>query len=284
VLRYDPDLGAGEDGVADDTEVTVADQARSAVDATVPNVARVYDYMLGGKDNFPVDRAAAEQILAAFPEAREGVRQNRAFLGRVVEYLAGQAGIRQFLDIGAGLPTQKNVHEVARAITPDAHVVYVDNDPVVCVHGRVLLAESDEVAMVEADLRQPDGILADPTTRELIDFDRPVALLLVAILHFIPDEDDPFGVVARLRDAMAPGSYLVISHMLDGEERRADTAQVRNVYSRASSGVHPRTREQIMRFFEGFELLDDDLLIPPELLERFSGLGWGAVARKPTGS
>lgn len=262
----------------------MADQARGTIDTTVPNVARVYDYMLGGKDNFSVDRAAANQILTAFPEAREGVRQNRAFLGRVVEYLAGQAGIRQFLDIGAGLPTQKNVHEVARAITPDARVVYVDNDPVVCVHGRVLLAESDEVAMVEADLRQPDGILTDPTTRALIDFDRPVALLLVAILHFISDEDDPFGVVARLRDAMAPGSYLVISHMLDAEERRADTDQVRNVYSRASAGVHPRTREQIMRFFEGFELLDEDVLIPPELVERFSGLGWGAVARKPTAS
>ncbi len=262
----------------------MADQARGTIDATVPNVARVYDYMLGGKDNFPVDRAAAEQILAAFPEAREGVRQNRAFLGRVVEYLAGQAGIRQFLDIGAGLPTQKNVHEVARAITPDARVVYVDNDPVVCVHGRGLLEESDEVAMVEADLRQPDRILGDPTTRALIDFDQPVALLLVAILHFIPDEDDPFGVVARLRDAVAPGSYLVISHMLDSEERRADTDQVRTVYSRASAGVQPRTRDQIMRFFEGFELLDDDVLIPPELMERFSGLGWGAVARKPAAS
>jgi hypothetical protein len=260
----------------------VTEQARSAIDATVPNVARVYDYMLGGKDNFPVDREAADQILAAFPEARDGVRYNRAYLRQAVEYLAREAGIRQFLDIGTGLPTQKNVHEVVRGITPDAHVVYVDNDPVVCVHGRVLLAESDEVAMVEADLRQPERILADPTTRELLDFDRPVAVLLVAILHFVADEDDPFGVVARLREAMAPGSYLVISHMLDAEERRNDTDQVRNVYSRASAGVYPRTRGQIMRFFEGFELLDNDLFVSPELLERFSGLGWGAVARKPS--
>jgi hypothetical protein len=135
--------------------------------------------------------------------------------------------------------------------------------------------------MVEADLREPERILADPTTRELIDFGQPVAVLLVAILHFIADEDDPFAVVARLREAMAPGSYLVISHMLAAEERRSDTDQVRNVYARASAGVHPRTREQIMRFFGDFELLDNDLFISPELLERFSGLGWGAVARKP---
>ena len=265
----------------DDTEVSVVDQARGAVDATIPNVARVYDYMLGGKDNFPADRAAADQILAAFPEARDGVRYNRAYLRKAVEYLAGEAGIRQFLDIGTGLPTQKNVHEVARAVAPDARVVYVDNDPLVCVHGRSLLADSDEVTMVEADLRRPEEILADPETRRLIDLGQPVAVLLVAILHFIADEEDPFAAVARLRDAVAPGSYLVISHMLAAEQRQADADQVRNVYARASAGVHPRTREQIMRFFEGFELLDNDLFISAELLERFSGLGWGAVARKP---
>ncbi|HEX6676702.1 MAG TPA: SAM-dependent methyltransferase [Actinomycetes bacterium] len=265
----------------DDTEVTVADEARGAVDASIPNVARVYDFMLGGKDNFPADRAAAEQLLAAFPEAREGVRQNRAFLRRVVEHLAGPAGIRQFLDIGTGLPTQKNVHEVARAVAPDARVVYVDNDPVVCVHGRSLLADDEQVVMVEADLRRPEEILADPDTRRLIDLDQPVALLLVAILHFVADEDDPYGIVARLRDALAPGSYLAIVHMLDAEERRADADQVRQVYSRSSTGVYPRTREQVMRFFGDFELLDNDLFISRELIQRFAGLGWGAVARKP---
>jgi hypothetical protein len=266
-----------------DTEVTVADQARSAVDASIPNVARVYDFMLGGKDNFPADRAAAEQLLAAFPEAREGVRQNRAFLRRVVAYLAGSAGIRQFLDIGTGLPTQKNVHEVARAVAPDARVVYVDNDPVVCVHGRSLLADADEVAMVEADLRRPEEILADPDTQRLIDFDQPVALLLVAVLHFIGDEDDPYAVVARLRDALAPGSYLAVVHMLDAEERHDDADKVRHVYSRSSTGVYPRSREQVMRFFGDFELLDNDLFISRELIQRFAGLGWGAVARKPGG-
>jgi S-adenosyl methyltransferase len=260
----------------------VAEQVPGTVDAGTPNVARVYDYMLGGKDNFPADRDAAEQILAAFPEAREGVRQNRAFLRRAVDYLAREAGVRQFLDVGTGLPTQQNVHPVAQAVAADARVVYVDNDPVVCVHGRVLLADNDAVAMVEADLRQPRQILTDPATVRLIDFSQPVALLMVAILHFIRDEEDPFAAVGQLRDALAPGSYLVISHMLDADQRRQDTDQVKRVYSRASAGVHPRTREQILRFFEGFELVDDDRLLPPELAERFSGLGWGAVGRKPT--
>ncbi|HZD73599.1 MAG TPA: SAM-dependent methyltransferase [Actinomycetota bacterium] len=258
----------------------VADPALEGIDSSTPNVARIYDYMLGGKDNFPVDRDAAQRILAAYPESREGVRQNRAFMRRAVEYLAGQAGIRQFLDIGTGLPTQQNVHEVAKAVAPDAHVVYVDNDPVVCTHGRALLAEANQVAMVEADLREPERILTDPATRELIDFTEPVAILLVAILHFIPDEDDPFDRVARLRDAVPPGSYLVISHLLDAEQRRSDTTKVRQVYSRTSAGLIPRTQEQIMRFFDGFELLESDLLVSRDLLERFSGIGWGAVGRK----
>lgn len=258
----------------------VADQALHGIDSSTPNVARIYDYMLGGKDNFPVDRDAAQQILAAFPEAREGVRHNRAFMRRAVEYLAGQAGIRQFIDIGTGLPTQQNVHEVAKAAAPDAHVVYVDNDLVVCVHGRALLAEANQVAMVQADLREPEQILTDPATCELIDFTQPVAILLVAILHFIPDEDDPFGCVARLRDAVPPGSYLVISHLLDAEQRRPDTTQLREVYSRSSAGLVPRTHEQIMRFFEGFELIESDRLVSRDLLERFSGIGWGAVGRK----
>jgi S-adenosyl methyltransferase len=259
----------------------VAEQAPGTVSANIPNVARIYDYMLGGKDNFPADRDAAEQILVAFPEARDGVRENRAFLRNVVRYLAGEVGIRQFLDIGAGLPTQQNVHQVAQEAATDARVVYVDNDPVVCVHGRVLLADTDAVAMVEADLREPERILTDPATQRLIDFSQPVAVLLVAILHFIADADDPYAVVARLRDAMAPGSYLVIAHMLDAEQRRADADQLRRVYSRSSAGVIPRTLDEIMRFFDGLEMVDMDRFVAPELLVRFSGLGWGGVGRKP---
>ncbi len=248
-------------------------------DPNVPNIARIYDYMLGGKDNFAADRAAAAQIAAAFPEAPEGVRQNRVFLRQAVSYLAGQAGIRQFLDLGAGLPTQQNAHEVAHSSAPDAHVVYVDVDPVVCVHGRALLGGTEGVAMVEADFREPDRILADPKVCELIDFDRPAALMLVAVLHFVGDE--AYDIVAALRAALAPGSYLVISHMLDAEERKADGSQVKQVYSRASAGLNLRTKDEILRFFDGFELLDNDLFLPPELFARFSGLGWGAVARKP---
>jgi hypothetical protein len=248
-------------------------------DPHVPNIARIYDYMLGGKDNYAADREAAEQIAAAFPESPEGVRLNRAFLRQTVDYLAGQAGMRQFLDLGAGLPTQHNVHEVAQSIAPDAHVVYVDSDPVVCVHGRALLSGTEGVAMIEADLRDPSQMLTDPKVRELIDFGRPVALMLVAVLHFVGDE--AYDVLATLRTALAPGSYLVISHMLDTEERRVDGSQVKQVYSRTSAGLIPRTKDEILRFFDGFELLDNDLFLPPELFERFSGLGWGAVARKP---
>jgi hypothetical protein len=259
----------------------VAEQVPDTVSANVPNVARVYDYMLGGKDNFPADREAAERILVAFPEAREGVRENRAFLRNVVGYLAGEVGIRQFVDIGAGLPTQQNVHQVAQAVAAGARVVYVDNDPVVCVHGRVLLADTDAVAMVEADLRQPEWILNDPATLRLIDFSQPVAVLLVAILHFIGEEEDPYALVARLRDAMAPGSYLVVAHMLDAEQRRSDADQLKQVYARSSAGVVPRTVGEIMRFFDGLEMVDMDRFASPELRARFSGLGWGGVGRKP---
>jgi S-adenosyl methyltransferase len=287
VVRYHPaaplvPLGpSDQDRSADDTEVMVAEQVPDTVSANVPNVARVYDYMLGGKDNFPADREAAERILVAFPEAREGVRENRAFLRNVVGYLAGEVGIRQFLDVGAGLPTQQNVHQVAQAVAAGARVVYVDNDPVVCVHGRVLLADTDAVAMVEADLRQPERILNDPATLRLIDFSQPVAVLLVAILHFIGEEEDPYALVARLRDAMAPGSYLVVAHMLDAEQRRSDADQLKQVYARSSAGVVPRTVDEIMRFFDGLEMVDMDRFASPEVRARFSGLGWGGVGRKP---
>lgn len=230
------------------------------INTSVAHPARMYDYYLGGKDNFPADREAAERILVAFPEAREGVRENRAFLRNVVGYLAGEVGIRQFLDIGAGLPTQQNVHQVAQAVAAGARVVYVDNDPVVCVHGRVLLADTDAVAMVEADLRQPERILNDSATLRLIDFSQPVAVLLVAILHFIGEEEDPYALVARLRDAMAPGSYLVVAHMLDAEQRRSDADQLKQVYARSSAGVVPRTVDEIMRFFDGLEMVEPGLV------------------------
>jgi S-adenosyl methyltransferase len=266
----------------DETEATVVQQVPQAIDVNTPNVARIYDYMLGGKDNFAADRAAAEQILSAYPESREGVQHNRAFLGKAVEYLVEKAAIRQFVDIGTGLPTQQNVHQVAQSLAPDARIVYVDNDPMVCVHGRALLAGVDGVAMVDADLREPDAILGAPELSRLVDLDQPVAVLLVATLHFVRDSDDPFGAVERIRSALAPGSHLVISHLLDTEQRRTDTGQVRQVYEKSSSaGLRPRTEEEILRFFGEFELIDTDLFVPADLREKFAGIGWAGVGRKP---
>ncbi|MFI6501107.1 SAM-dependent methyltransferase [Nonomuraea typhae] len=237
-----------------------------------------YDYMLGGKDNFAADREAAQQILKAFPESRDGVEANREFLGNAVRYLAAEAGIRQFVDIGAGLPTQKNVHEVAHEVDDSARTVYVDNDPIVCVHGRALLANTPTVAMVEADLRDPDALRARVAATRLVDFDEPVALLMVAVLHFL---EDPYDDVAKLRDMLPPGSHLIITHMTMQERRSCDTESVRQVYSRASSGVYPRTLDDVRRFFGDFVILGSDQFISPALLARFAPLGWAGVAKHP---
>ncbi|GAA5071657.1 O-methyltransferase involved in polyketide biosynthesis [Thermocatellispora tengchongensis] len=255
-----------------------AERVPTGVDSKVPNVARIYDYMLGGKDNFAADREAAEQIIKAFPESRDGVRHNREFLGNVVRHLAGEAGIRQFIDIGAGLPTQSNVHEVAHSIAPDARVVYVDNDPVVCVHGRALLANSPTVAIVEGDLLRPEEIWEQAVAGGLIDPGKPVAVLLMAMLHFIPD---PYDQVAKLREMMAPGSYLAISHMTAGESRSDDTGKLTEVYEHSNAALFPRTVSEIKRFFGDFEFLDTDAFISSHLQREFAMLGWGGLARKP---
>ena len=225
------------------------------------NPARIYDYYLGGKNNFPADRALAEQILAIAPESRDNAQVNRAFLRRAVRFLAGEAGIRQFLDIGSGLPTQGNVHEVAQAAAPGASVAYVDNDPVVLTHGRALLT-GDHLAIVRADLRDPEQILEHPEVRKELDFAQPVGLLLVAILHFVGDEDDPAGILARLREALAPGSYLVISHATaDFDPERA--VEAIKMYKGAKAPLTPRSLAQVERFFEGFELLEPGVVQLP---------------------
>jgi len=233
---------------------------RIEIDTSTPNPARIYDYLLGGKDHFPADRTAAEEILAAVPQARAGARENRAFLGRAVRYLAAEAGIRQFLDIGTGLPTQGNVHQIAQAIAPDAPVVYVDNDPVVHAHAAALLAGGHTVAVL-GDLRQPEAILAHPEVRRVLDFGRPVAVLLVAILHFVRDEEDPAGIVARLRDGLAPGSYLVVSHAT-ADFHPEVAAKVTAVYEQATAPLVLRSRDQIGRLFDGFELVAPGLVQP----------------------
>jgi len=257
----------------------------AGIDTTTANPARVYDALLGGKDHYPVDRAAADAILAAAPQARQGARENRAFLQRAVRYLA-EAGIRQFLDIGTGLPTQGNVHEVARQVTPDARVVYVDHDPVVHVHASALLANNSPTTLaVLADLREPEAILDHPGVRRLLDFTRPGGVLLVAVLHFVRDAEDPAGIVVRLRDAMAPGSYLVLSHAT-GDFHPQAGAKVTEVYQRASAPLVLRPRAAIQRFFDGFDLVEPGLLQPavwrpdPGTVSPSAGGSYSGVGRR----
>lgn len=256
----------------------MTERTPAGVDVNTPNIARIYDYMLGGKDNFAVDRAAAEQVLKAFPESREGARQHREFLGNVVRFLAGEAGIKQFIDIGAGLPTQKNVHEVAQEVNPDARVVYIDNDPVVCVHGRALLANSPNVAMVEADLRELDDLWDRTLATGLIDPEEPVAVLLFAILHFL---EDPGEQVAEIRRRIAPGSYLGITHMVRRPARENDVETVGSVYAASAPGFKARTVEEVKAFLGDFELIPQEKFIPLQVVARLSSIGWGGVGKKP---
>jgi hypothetical protein len=223
-------------------------------DASVPNVARMYDYWLGGKDNFAADRSAADEVATAAPDTPIIARQNRDFLGRVVRYLADECGIRQFLDIGTGLPTRDNVHEVAHACDPDCRVVYVDYDRNVVAHARALLAnDPSRIGVVEADIRDPDVILAAPQTRRLIDFSQPVAVLMIAVLHFLPDGDGPQGVAEHYAQALPRGGYMAISHIED----RARLQQGAEIYTaQASASVHLRTKKEITDLFCGLEILE----------------------------
>jgi S-adenosyl methyltransferase len=230
------------------------------IDTSVPNVARIYDYILGGKDNFAADRQAARQLLAALPDIAGVVRDNRSFIGRVVRFLAGEAGIRQFLDLGAGLPTQSCVHEMTQAIAPDARVVYVDNDPVVCSHGQALLGPPGKVGFALGDLRRPAEILQHPEVLARLDFSQPVGVLCVCALHFVPEEEKPHEIIAQYRDHLAPGSYLAITHGITAETPEDDpdgvVESVTNVYQNASAQIHVRSRKEIERFFDGFEILE----------------------------
>lgn len=255
-----------------------------SVDTTTPNVARMYDYYLGGKDNFAVDREAAEQVLALVPGVRCAALEHRRFLRRAVRYLVAKARIDQFLDIGTGLPTRGNVHELAR----DARVVYVDYDPVVVCHGQALLTVQDRSIMVYGDLRTPVELLASPDLRAHLDLSRPVAITLLAVLHFIPDSADPVRVMATLRDAIAPGSYVVLSHV-SGDFMPDKTALKRlvSVYEQASERIWPRTREQILSLFDGFAFVEPGLV--PKHMWRpdiqhtrrsIPNVSWGGVALK----
>ena len=234
------------------------------IDTTKANVDRVYDYWLGGSHNFRADQDVARAMIAVDPNIRAMMRANRAFLGRAVRYLARESGIRQFLDIGSGIPTEQNVHEVARAAAPGSRIVYVDNDEVAVAHSRLMLEDNPDATVIQADLREPDKILADPETQLLIDFTQPVALLLLAVLHFVPDVANPGQILATLRDAVPPGSYLVICHACrDVRPDTADNATV--VYnSRVAANLRVRTRAEIAALFDGFTLVEPGLVWIPE--------------------
>lgn len=254
----------------------------------IPSTARLYDYYLGGKDNFPVDRELAERVLAVVPGVREAARANRAFLQRAVRYLVAEAGIRQIVDVGTGLPTVGNVHEVAQQVEPGCRVVYVDHDPVVMAHALDLLHGTTNTAFIKHDLREPGEILADGELREAIDFGRPVAILLVAILHFISDEERPRSIVEQLLEPFPAGSFLAISHAtLDG---RPELGSHTDLYDKATSRFYPRSRDELERLLGGLDAVEPGLVWIPQWhpspgtdtdLEPEKSLGYAAVARKP---
>ena len=259
---------------------------RQVIDTTVAHSARVHDYWLGGKDNYAADRAAGDAVIAAYPGIVKSVRANRAFLARVVRYLAGEAGIRQFLDIGTGIPAANNTHEVAQAVAADCRVVYVDYDPVVLAHARALLTSSERGATdyIDADLRGPEAILKQAA--RTLDFSRPVAVMLIAIMHLVVDQDDPYGLVGRLLAAVPPGSYLALSQVASDieAEQMAEAAKRYNRLARETQ--RHRTQAEVTRFFDGLDLLPPGL-VPvqkwrpdSEIEAKTKSAMWGGVGCK----
>lgn len=261
----------------------------SPIDNGVPHSARIYDYWLGGKDNFAADRAVAEALMTAIPTVRSMAAENRHFVHRAARYLAGKAGVRQFLDIGTGIPTRPNLHEVAQQVAPETRVVYVDNDPIVLAHARALMISSEQgrSEYIHADMRQPEMILNHRTLREVLDLDQPVALTMIAILMLLQDADDPWRKVRVLMDALPSGSYVAITHPTgDFNPEAVKTA----VASAVDSGMTlvPRSRDEVARFFEGWELVEPGI-VPVmawqpddgEPADPHAAYYWAGVARKP---
>jgi hypothetical protein len=276
--------------MADSTD-TEPESVPPEIDVTKAHPARMYDYFLGGKDNFAADRAVAAEVLDSWGSVRTGVRENRAFLGRAVRYLAGEAGISQFLDIGTGLPSANNVHEVAQAVNPEARVVYADNDPIVLTHARALLASGPKgvTTYLDADIRDPQAILSDPVTRETLDFSQPIGLILVAVLHFLPDEDEPRRLVQTLVDALPSGSYLVASHAT-AEHNPGGLSGAGGAYSQGGMRGAIRNSEVFADLaFTGLDLVDPGVALVSEwrpereaILPLASEVNtYGGVARKP---
>ena len=262
------------------------DEERVDFDTSVAHIARVYDYWLGGKDNFEADRQAGEEALAAYPDLVSSVRANRAFLARGVRFLAAEAGIRQFLDIGTGLPTNENTHQIAQEITPESRIVYVDNDPIVLAHARALLSTTDEgaTAYIQADARDTDTILREAA--RTLDLSQPAAVMMLGLLHYIPDADDPRQIVSRLMDGVAPGSYLAISEATRDIDTRSITESAAQFNAqRVAAPFTPRTRAEIARYFTGMDLIDPGLVPLPQWRALANPAhqipAYAAIARKP---
>ncbi|WP_433379482.1 SAM-dependent methyltransferase [Actinoplanes sp. CA-142083] len=238
--------------------------APPGIDTTKPSVARVYDFMVGGKDNYAIDRMVAQRALEIMPDAQEAGRACRAFLRRVVHYLAADVGIRQFLDLGSGLPTDTNVHQVAQSVDPATRVIYVDNDPMVLVHGRALLASNDTTAVVQADIREPQQILDHDVVRDQLDFTEPIGLLMLSILHHLNDDEDPGAVAATLRDALPSGSHLAIIHFWDPAEEQPEVAakvvDAERVFNETLGTGRWRRRDEVQAYFGDFELVEPGLV------------------------
>ncbi|MFD1930037.1 SAM-dependent methyltransferase [Nonomuraea mangrovi] len=262
------------------------DEWNSAIDTTRPSIARAYDVVLNGKDNFEVDREFVAEIVKVVPEIYDVATYNRQILGRGVRFMVDQ-GITQFIDLGSGLPTVENTHQVAQRAEPGSHVVYVDNDPMVLAHGRALLAENDRTAVVTSDLRDPKAILADPAVQRLIDFDRPVGVMLVGILHHLHDDEDPRGIVEAYMAAVPSGSYLFVTHFCDSSQ---DSRDAEKKFLALLGTGRFRTVEEITSFFDGFELVEPGVVpLPlwrpeqpvPSNLTVGQRLMYGGIARKP---
>jgi S-adenosyl methyltransferase len=256
-------------------------------DTSVAHIARVYDYWLGGKDNYAADRKAGDVAIETFPGIVASVRANRAFLARAVRYLAAEAGIRQFLDIGTGIPAANNTHEVAQSVAPEAMVVYVDNDPVVLAHARALLASSPGgvTDYIDADLRDYEKILSGAANT--LDFGQPVAVMLIAVMHLISDEDDPYEIVSRLLAAVPPGSYLALSHVSSDIDTRASVEGSKRLNPIMYQQQHHRNRAEVTSFFDGLQLVEPGMVRVqewrPDTEEEAStpSVMWCGVARKP---
>ncbi|GAA3726213.1 SAM-dependent methyltransferase [Salinactinospora qingdaonensis] len=272
-MSHDPLANSGSDGYTP-----------PLISADTPTPARIYDYLLGGKDNFAVDRDAARALEQHAPHSRALARENRRFLERVVRYLVAEAGIRQIIDLGSGLPTQDNVHQIAQRHAPETRVVYVDHDPIVLAHSQALLAENDRTAVITADIAESERIRSHPETRALIDFTQPWALLCMALFHFV---EDPSDIVAAFRAHMPSGSFLALSHGTHESTEPEDVDNVKRVYQSTTSSLLLRTPAEIAAIFTGFELVDPGLVpvmewrSDSEPLRFDSAGGYGGVAVLP---